>query len=172
MKDLSTFAPASADLAEDLVRAQSGDAWHGPAVGELVYGVTAVEAAAHPVPGAHSIWEVVLHVTGWRNEVARRLATGTLAEPAAGDWPAVPAVNEANWAAAVAGLAASTDAVIGALATFPVERLGAQAGDTRDPTLGSGVTWAAMLRGLAQHDAYHGGQIGVLKKALAVRQAS
>ena len=172
MKDLSTFAPAAAELAEDLRRAQAGDPWHGPSVGELVHGVTAVEAAAHPVPGGHSVWEIVLHVTSWRQEVARRLATGTLAPPAAGDWPAVPAVNEENWAAAVAGLAAATETVIAALATFPVERLAAQAGDTRDPALGSGVTWGAMLRGLAQHDAYHGGQIGLLKKALAVREAS
>ncbi len=172
MRDLSTFPPALVELAKDIRCAQSGDAWHGPAVGALVHGVTALEAAAHPVPGAHSIWEVVLHVTGWRNEIARRLATGMLAEPAAGDWPAVPAVNEAAWTAAVAGLEASTDAVIAALATFPVARLGEQAGDTRDPALGSGVTWAATLRGLAQHDAYHGGQIGLLKKALAVRDES
>ncbi len=172
MKDLSTFPPASAELAEDLRRAQSGDPWHGPAVGELLRGVTAVEAAAHPVHGAHSMWEIALHLTSWRHEVARRLETGTLAEPAAGDWPAVPAANEAAWRAALAGLEEATAAVIAALATFPVERLAAQAGDTRDPALGSGLTWGAMLRGLAQHDAYHGGQLGLLKKALAVREAS
>jgi len=96
----------------------------------------------------------------------------TLAPPAAGDWPSVPAVSEAAWSTAVTGLAAATETVIAALETFPVDRLGVQAGDTRDPALGSGVTWGAMLRGLAQHDAYHGGQIGLLKKALAVREAS
>ena len=172
MADLSSFSQPNAELADEVRRAQSGDAWHGPAVGELVHGVTAVEAAAHPVPGAHSIWEIVLHVTAWRQEVARRLITGHLAPPAAGDWPHMPAVGEAAWSAAVAGLEAATEAVIAALATFPQARLGEMAGDSRDQALGSGVTWGAMLRGLVQHDAYHGGQIGLLKKALAVREAS
>jgi len=153
------------------LRSQSGDAWHGPAVGELVRGIAALDAAAHPVAGAHSIWEIVLHVAGWRREVARRLATGTLQPPEAGDWPAVPAVSEAAWEGAVAGLDGATEAVLDALATFPGVRLGEPAGDVRDPALGSGVTWGAMLRGLAQHDAYHGGQIAILKRALALGEA-
>jgi hypothetical protein len=33
------------------------------------------------------------------------------------------------------------------------------------------VTVAAMLAGLAQHNAYHGGQIAILKRALAERRA-
>jgi len=41
-------------------RAFDGPMWHGPALAELVAGVSSEEAAAHPVPGAHSIWELVL----------------------------------------------------------------------------------------------------------------
>ena len=31
---------------------------------EVLEGVSAEAAAAHPVAGAHSIWELVLHLTG------------------------------------------------------------------------------------------------------------
>ena len=169
MTHSEAFTQEKAELAEELRRAHSGDAWHGPAVGELVQGVSALDAAAHPVAGAHSIWELVLHLSAWRQEVARRLVTGTLAPPAAGDWPRPPAAGDVAWASALAGLETATTEVLAALSTFPAGRLPERAGDARDPALGSGVTWNAMLHGLAQHDAYHGGQIALLKKALALK---
>ena len=43
-------------------RAFEGQAWHGPSVKELLADVTAEQAAAHPVAGAHSIWELALHI--------------------------------------------------------------------------------------------------------------
>lgn len=39
-------------------------------------------------------------------------------------------------------------------------------GAARDLPLGTGVSFHVMLRGLAQHDAYHTGQISLLKKGL------
>ena len=38
-------------------------------------------------------------------------------------------------------------------------------GTDRDAPLGSGVSYAAMMQGLLQHDAYHLGQVALLKKA-------
>jgi len=35
-----------------------------------------------------------------------------------------------------------------------------------NPAMGTGVTYAAMLHGLAQHNVYHAGQIMILKRAL------
>jgi hypothetical protein len=47
---------------EDQLRsAFTGNAWHGPAVRELLADVTAEKAAARPLSNAHSIWEIVLH---------------------------------------------------------------------------------------------------------------
>jgi len=48
-------------LEEQLGRALEGEAWHGPSVLETLEGVSAEQAAAHPIAGAHSIWELVLH---------------------------------------------------------------------------------------------------------------
>ena len=47
-------------LREQLRKGYSDDPWHGPATEDLLQGVTASQAAAHPVPGAHSLWEIVL----------------------------------------------------------------------------------------------------------------
>ena len=44
-----------------------------------------------------------------------------------------------------------------------------RAGDQRDPAVGSGVSVGGLLVGIAQHDAYHNGQLAVLRRALGVR---
>jgi len=49
-------------LEEQLERALEGEAWHGPSLLEVLEGVSAHQAAAHPIAGAHSIWELVLHL--------------------------------------------------------------------------------------------------------------
>ena len=46
-------------------RAFEGEAWHGPSVLALLDGVTAQQAAAHPIPGAHSIWELTMHIEAY-----------------------------------------------------------------------------------------------------------
>ena len=61
-------------LAEQVEGALSGPAWHGASLEENLRGLTPEQAAARPVPGAHSIWELVLHITAWAGEVTRRLA--------------------------------------------------------------------------------------------------
>jgi hypothetical protein len=53
-----------ARLEEQLQRSFEGEAWHGPSLRETLDGVTAEEASRHPIPGAHSIWELVLHLAG------------------------------------------------------------------------------------------------------------
>lgn len=57
-----------------------GGAWHGPSVLEALEDVTPEAAYAHPVAGAHSIWELVLHLGGTYRLVLRRLQ-GSDAQP-------------------------------------------------------------------------------------------
>jgi hypothetical protein len=51
-----------------------GPAWHGPSISENLEGIAAIQAASHPIPGAHSIWEIVHHVIAWEREVVGFLA--------------------------------------------------------------------------------------------------
>ena len=67
---------------------RSGDAWHGPALRDVLTGLTPDEAA-RPLPNAHSIWEIVLHIAGWEEVFLRRLEGLLAASPEGGDFPHV-----------------------------------------------------------------------------------
>lgn len=151
-------------LIDLMERVHDGDAWHGPSVKDALAGVDARAARARPVRGGHSIWEIALHIDAWRREVTARLdgKPPTLPEPA--DWPAEPA-DDASWDRVGAVLDASHAALVRAVRELSPERLESRVGDNRDPGLGAGVTVAVMLHGIVHHDAYHAGQIALLKRA-------
>jgi uncharacterized damage-inducible protein DinB len=154
-------------IAEELRRDQQAAPWHGPSAREVLDGVTATAAAARPVPRAHSIWELVLHLIAWRGEVARRVEGGEPAEPVEGDWPPVVETSEAAWVRTRARLEESHERLLAALRTLPEGRLDDPVSRRGDPA-GSGVTYHVMLHGVAQHDAYHLGQVSLLKRALGL----
>lgn len=164
MADHSTEASR---LASTIAHAMNGSPWHGPSLGTLLDDVDAATAATRPPAGVHSIWELVLHLTAWCREVTRRVRTGQLHEPADGDWPAVPAVPDAAaWTAARAALQAAHDELAAAIAAASDATLARKVGDARDPALGTGLSVRATVLGVAQHAAYHGGQIAILSKLL------
>jgi uncharacterized damage-inducible protein DinB len=149
-----------------------GDPWYGSSRARVLRGVTAAQAAARPVPGGHSIWELVLHMTAWTEEVLRRLDGASPATPARGDWPAVPTVTDAAWRASRAALTRAHAAVCAAVEALPSRRFSQRVGQLREPALGTGITVAEMLVGLSQHDAYHIGQIVVLTQARRAQESS
>ena len=152
-------------LRDELRRSLHGPAWHGPALLEALADVSPREAQMRPLAGAHSIAELAFHTLAWMEEVTRRLGGAAPSLPARGDWPtddtAMPTVE------AVRLLRLAGDTLDEALAGFPSARLSALVGGPdHDAPVGSGVSYAVMLHGLAQHNAYHGGQVAMLKKAL------
>jgi uncharacterized damage-inducible protein DinB len=157
--------PRLPDFIDQTHRITSGDPWYGDAILTVLAGVTHEQAAARPIPNAHSIWELVLHMQSWVREVTRRLQVGRWQEPADGDWPKPPSPSADNWRKAVAELEQAHRGLLAALETFPEQRLGEQLGQERNQALGTGVSYAQMLHGILQHDAYHLGQIGLLRKA-------
>lgn len=145
-------------LADLLERAFRGGAWHGPAVAEALDGVDAAAAARRPLPGAHTIWEIVHHLTVW-NEVPRRRIDGERLQdlPAGRDWPPVGEISEPAWQRALAALEAShaeLHARVRALSDAQLD----------EPVAGSDPTVRGMILGVLQHNAYHAGQIALLKK--------
>lgn len=155
----------SETLAAQVGQVHNGDPWYGDPIATVLKGVTATDAAAYPIAGAHSIWELVLHLTTWAKEVNRRLETGVYREPEDGDWPSVPAINEANWKASVAALSAIHEALGATVSRLSSKQLDGQIGTERNRELGTGVTFRETIHGILQHDAYHLGQISLLKKA-------
>jgi hypothetical protein len=53
--------------------AVTGSPWHGPSLEASVRGVDAGQAAARPIAGAHTIWELVLHAAAWAAIVTERV---------------------------------------------------------------------------------------------------
>jgi uncharacterized damage-inducible protein DinB len=154
-------------IEDELRRGHDRGAWHGPAVREGLDGITASAAASHPIPGAHSIWELVLHLAAWRGEVMRRLEGGEPGMPPEGDWPPVADTSEAAWAEARRRLEDSHRRLAEAVARFAEDKLDQPVGrKPPDPALGNVGTYYVMLHGIAQHDAYHMGQVAILRKVV------
>ena len=156
-------------LGSQLLQGYADDPWHGPSTVALLAGLTAEEAAAHPVPGGHSIWELVLHMAAWQNEVRKRLAGKPATFPEEGDWRQPAAVSGAAWAAAQQDLGASLAALLQDLGSHAEADLEETVGSlsSRDPAVVTKVTRGVVLSGLLQHNAYHSGQIALLRKALS-----
>jgi uncharacterized damage-inducible protein DinB len=157
-------------LADQVLLAHDGPAWHGAALAENLHGLTPQEAAARPIPGGHSIWEIVLHAAAWAGEVRRRLEGGAPDLPAEGDWPAVSDTGARAWTEARERLRASHEALAAAVRRFPDARWTERVGVELDAPLGTGISHAAMVSGLLQHSGYHGGQMGLLRRALRPSQ--
>lgn len=151
-------------LADQLERGFRGGAWHGPAVAEALEGVDADLAAARPIPDAHTIWEIVHHLTVW-NEIPRLRIDGgghrDLAEEQ--DWPPVETDAPERWEEAVAALE-------DAYRRLHARVLQLQDGQLDDPVAGSDPTVGGMLLGVVQHNAYHAGQIVLLQRAAGRRR--
>jgi len=142
-----------------LKRMLEGEAWHGPSVLEALQDVTPELACLHPVAGAHSIWEIVLHLAGTYRLVLRRLQGNNQPLTSEEDWPAVPLPAVSNWQDAISSLRQLNDELRHAVRTFNPERF--------DKPLVPTPAYTAYTQfiGITQHDAYHAGQIAVLKKA-------
>lgn len=140
-------------------RSFHGPAWHGPSVKEALAGVTHREAMRHPLPSAHSIWELVLHQTAWLEVVVERLqGTFVTVEPG-DDWAEVESATEQDWQAALTELEKAQCALERALDPVTDKALA-------DFVPGCSYTNYFMLMGIVQHNVYHAGQIMLIKKAV------
>jgi uncharacterized damage-inducible protein DinB len=146
-------------VADAIERSVSGPMWHGPSLADLLSDITPAQALARPLPGVHSTWELVLHITSWA-EIVRQRLSGKATEDAAPDvdWPPVRDKSADEWRTAVERLKEAH------------RELAADVAKLDDSTLigrvaGKDHSVLVMLHGLVEHDAYHGGQIAVLKKA-------
>ena len=153
-------------LGRELDATFDGDPWYGLAVSRILEGIDASMAAAHPVKGAHSIWELVAHMTAWANETSRRLGGGAHGTPVEGDWPPITSTTSDSWSAARSALRQAHVDLARTLTSLDDVDLGRQIAGAQVDAAGQPVTFYQTAAGLLQHDAYHAGQIALLKKAL------
>jgi len=149
-------------IADLLRRSYEGEAWHGPALRELLESVSAAQAAARPVAKAHSIWEIALHIGAYEDVVRRRIqgeAVGEVSESEA--WPKPGETTPAAWRETLARLEDGHRRLGEAVAGFPDARL-------PETVPGRDYPFYVMLYGIIEHDLYHAGQIALLMRAQGV----
>ena len=160
----------AAQLSNHIKRAVAGPMWHGPSLDELLASLSSDQAVARPIPGAHSIWEIVLHVTAWAEIALARLHGQRTGDPTPDeDWPPVSGSDSksadaaANWHAALERLRESYRAL-----AIDTRRLEPSAFDEK--VAGADYSVSNLLHGVIEHGTYHGGQIALLKRALEGKQ--
>lgn len=163
-KQNNSKQPSEAALiADQLRRAFDGDAWHGPALLELLKDVDAPTAAAKPLADVHSIWELVLHIAAWDTAGFRRLAGEKAQLKGTANFPLVPdPPTEEAWRSTVISITRRHKKLVDIVAGLSEKRL-------RSQVPGKPYDFYHMFHGIAQHELYHAGQIAILKKAQASR---
>ena len=134
--------------------------WHGATLLGALRGLTPEAAGWRPAPGRHCIWELILHTAYWKYAVRRRItgATGETFPRSPSNWPDLPDDRSRR--------ALRRD--IALLKTEHAQLITAVAG-LRPATLGRRSpkdrwTYREMIAGVGAHDAYHTGQIQLIKR--------
>ncbi len=147
-------------IAKQLERAFSGPAWHGPAVEEVLAGVTAETASRTSPGGIHSIWEIVDHMWFWSDVVRDWIEGGRERPPDEASWSEVRDPSAAAWQATLERLREGQRALVDRVRSLDEARL-------EDRLFDDMPKLFVVLHGVAHHHLYHAGQIAVLKKIAA-----
>ena len=150
-------------IIDQLNRAFVGEAWHGPAVIEILEGITAQQAAAHPLAGGHSIWELTLHITAWTRAGSRRLQGDRAQLTDVENFPPVTDSGERAWDEARESINLAYQELLGAILLLDDSQLD-------QPIIEGMSSIYVTLHGVIQHSLYHAGQIAILKKAFSEGQ--
>jgi hypothetical protein len=144
------------DITQFLISAWDGHAWHGPSFSSLLEGVDSEKALAHPIPGRHSIWELVNHVAFWIEKVTESLEIENMPDPEGlYDWPPT-GEGEEDWVYTKNALETAHKLLLDSVARFNPERL-------NEKVQGRDYTYLTMFNGIENHNLYHAGQIALLR---------
>lgn len=131
------------------------DDWVNP-LEEALKGVTVEEAQRKAKPDSTSIWEIVLHLALWNENIVERIRTGAKAHPDGPSWPRLPDIqDQASWEAAQKRLGDSLEAVRMIVTQTPLDAIQAS---------GYGI---ADLFCRFTHMGYHLGQITKMREGIA-----
>ncbi len=154
-----------ARIARLLEQTFEGKPYYGPSVLGALEHVTADVAARKPRWSAHSIWDIVAHLTAELN-YAHAVIAGTAGPWIEGKttWPAVSDTSEAAWQEAVTNLKKANRALVRAVKGLDDTILEEKPIRVRGP-------FYITLHGTMQHNIYHAGQISLLTGQMTLTEA-
>jgi uncharacterized damage-inducible protein DinB len=135
------------------------DAWYGPSLAELLLQTSPELATTAPIPGAHSISQLLQHLLLWNERVRNTSDTNPLPLwQAEKEWaePPIP------WSELLARWNQSRDLLEQKLRNFRLDDLGKQ-------VPGRGYPYETMLEGIVHHTIWHAGQIAMTSSLLRSR---
>jgi len=146
------------EIARQLEMAATGAPWHGEPLSEVLDGIDLAVATARPIAGAHTIWELVLHLISIQRLVLARCSGERAPFVEEESWSASGPASPDEWCDACACLLDGEEKTAAAARAFTEESLDAPVAKDSD----RGVD---LLLGHLQHGLYHTGQIALLRKA-------
>jgi uncharacterized damage-inducible protein DinB len=141
-------------IAEQILLSWQGPAWHGPCLRELLSDVTEEVATRKPASGGHSIREIAQHIASWENAAMGAIGGTPMPDDSwPDDWPE----SGASWSVVSEELRFVTALLAERVRQMPSDQL-----DAVVP--GREYSFRFLLNGIPQHNAYHGGQLALLRK--------
>lgn len=142
---------------DQLSRSVERGAWHGPAVAEVLEGVSAARAGSRPLPGCHNAWEIVVHMTAWTRAVRRAVDGAPVTVTKEENWPPLEDTSASAWERAQSEFFQETEALLSRLKSH-------DDGLLEKTVAGREYNFYHLLHGIVQHNLYHAGQIRLLTK--------
>jgi uncharacterized damage-inducible protein DinB len=134
-------------------------AWYGPSLAELLAQISPELATTPPVPGSHSISELLQHLLLWNERIRNTSASNPLPpwQPKK-DWaePPIP------WNELVSRWSQSRDLLEDKIRNFPVDDLAKQ-------VPGRSYPYETLFHGIVEHTIYHSGQVAMVLSMLQSR---
>lgn len=139
---------------------QHGDCWIGINFKEALQDVDAALAQKSLGNDTNSIWLLVFHLVYWRTTVINRL-NGSIDPPPFKDMSLPDILDEANWKQTLLDFENTYHQLRSTISHFKEEHL-------HKPSPKPEQTFYQLMMGCLEHDAYHLGQIVMVKKAVRV----
>ncbi|MBL0928010.1 MAG: DinB family protein [Phycisphaerales bacterium] len=138
-----------------VVRGSVSGGWQGPTLDSALRKVSA-KVAATSIERRRSIWQHCLHAAFWKHRVLNQIAKRSRFPRRGQHWPDLPAVlDEDAWTEDLKLLDETNRRFLEAVEVMPASRYTTQV--------------RRMIFGVAAHDAYHAGQINLLRRMLGDR---
>lgn len=144
-------------LANELQKLFNGASWIDVNIVETLSSVTAEQASSKPFGNVNSIWEIVNHVVSWREAVLKRVQGIDFPSPGNNFFGPVSNISTLAWKETLKRLHKSQQEWSNFLMEMKEEEL-------EKHSVTRNQTKYELISGILQHDAYHLGQIVILKK--------
>ena len=137
-----------------------GSPWYGDNFVSKIADITSENAFVSPVTGLHAVAQVVAHMTYWRQALISRLRnSGKPFKPSMksdDNWPSISHLQQTGWEKTRSAFDESQAEII--------KLLSGQTDSFLAVEYDKGYSIDDLVQGIIDHDIYHIGQIGLIKK--------